>query len=123
MSRRAVVLVAMLAAATPLRPAVATPPRTRAPVAVMPGDRVLCLYDSSEGVSASKNPLSGEVARILGRLGLEVSFRDVARGLPAPEDVAGLRAVVTGFSDGIMPAARRGPRSCARPRRRVSAWS
>jgi hypothetical protein len=80
--------------------------RFRPPASMVPGDRVLCLYDSTDGTTERRNPLSGEVAAALGRMGLSLSWRDVAReGLPRVESLAGFRAVATGFMDGKLDRA------------------
>jgi len=85
-------------------------PRVRAIPDRHPSDRVLCLYDSTEGATENRNPLSSVLAPAMKRLGFEVAWWDVgARGLPAPRDLAGLRAVVTGFLDGAMRGAAKYP--------------
>ncbi len=71
-----------------------------------PGDRVVCLFDSSEGATASRNPLSGAVADALRRQGFRAEFVDVAAAVPSRTSVAGARAVLTGFSDGRLARAR-----------------
>jgi hypothetical protein len=73
---------------------------------LVPGDRVVCMFDSSEGSTENKNPLSGIVAESLARQGYRVEWLDVANGPPAPGIVAGARAVVTGFKDGKIGRAR-----------------
>lgn len=76
-----------------------TPP----PRPLVPGSQVICLYDSSEGTSEHRNPLSGEVASAITKMGFDIKWRDIARdGLPRVESLAGARAVVTGFLDGKM---------------------
>jgi hypothetical protein len=74
-------------------------------VPLRPGDSILCLYDSTEGSSAASNPLSGEFARAVREMALDVTFHDVAKGLPPAGAVAGARAVATGFLDGSMDRA------------------
>ncbi len=92
-------------------PAFASPlPRTRPIPDLSPGDRVLCLVDSSEGVTVEHNPLATAIAPAMARLGLQVGWHDIARGgLPSLEALAGVRAVVTGFLDGAMAEAARYP--------------
>ncbi len=93
------------------RDAFAAPlPRTRPIPDLSPGDRVLCLYDSSEGVTSERNPLAAAIAPAIARLGLQVRWHDLARdGLPPPQALAGVRAVVTGYLDGAMAGAARYP--------------
>jgi hypothetical protein len=67
-----------------------------------PGDRILCLFDSSEGVSRSTAPLAHVVAPAIERLGFRVEWRDIAKGVPKAGDLDGFRAVVSGFLDGRM---------------------
>ncbi len=67
---------------------------------LVPGDRILLLFDSTDGTSEARNPLSGEVKTTLERMGFLVSWHDVGRGvLPDRKLLPGLRAVVTGFTD------------------------
>ncbi len=67
---------------------------------------MLCLYDSSEGVTEGRNPLSAVIAPAIARLGLEVRWHDVARDdLPRQQALEGVRAVVSGFLDGAMTGA------------------
>ena len=67
---------------------------------LVPGDRILLLYDSTDGTSEARNPLSGEVKTTLERMGFLVSWQDVGHGvLPDRKLLPGLRAVVTGFVD------------------------
>jgi hypothetical protein len=73
---------------------------------LVPGDRVVCLFDSTEGSTVQHNPLSGAVADALRRQGFLVEWRDAAGGPPSATDVAGARAVITGFKDGRIPRAR-----------------
>lgn len=80
--------------------------RTRPLDLLNPGDRVVCVYDSSEGTSENANPLSGEVARAIGKRGFVVSWHDLAKGLPSATSLVGARAVVTGFLDSTMPEPR-----------------
>lgn len=93
------------------RDAFAAPlPRTRPILDFTPGDRVLCLVDSSEGVTAERNPLAAAIAPAIARLGLQVRWHDIAQsGLPSLQALEGVRAVVTGFLDGAMAGAARYP--------------
>ncbi len=85
-------------------------PRTRPIPDLSPGDRVLCLVDSSEGVTVERNPLAAVIAPAIARLGLQVRCHDITQGgLPSPQALAGVRAVVTGFLDGSMAGAGRYP--------------
>ncbi|NOZ02030.1 MAG: hypothetical protein GXP54_09105, partial [Deltaproteobacteria bacterium] len=53
-------------------------PRTSQMEVIRPGERVICLYDSSEGVTADRNPLSAVVAPAIEGLGFQVVWHDVA---------------------------------------------
>lgn len=64
---------------------------------LVPGSRVLCLYDSAEGSSEKHNPLAGSVAAAVARMGFDVVWADAAGGLPPVSSLADVRAVVTGF--------------------------
>jgi len=85
-------------------PAAGAPLREARTGAMVPGDRVLLIYDSREGVREDSNPLSGPVATTLQRMGLAVRWWDWAQG--APGDLSGVRGVLTGFRDGRMADAR-----------------
>jgi hypothetical protein len=82
-------------------------PRSRLPADLVPGDRVVCLFDSTEGTTRDNNPLSAAVAPAIGRMGFRVDWHDVASGLPARDGLSGARAVVSGFQDGAMSGAGR----------------
>jgi len=71
------------------------------PAKVMtPSERCLFLFDSSEGVSESSNPLAFEVAKAVREMGLDLHWHDIAKaGIPTAK---GFRAVVTGFLDSKM---------------------
>ena len=82
-----------------------TLPRANPIELLVPGDRVLCLFDSSEGVTAERNPLTAQVAPAISSLGFEVLWHDVARGLPPIDARPRIRAVVSGYLDGAMDGA------------------
>ena len=104
---RGMVLAAVISVALPLAvPARASGFRSAAAAPLAPGDRVVCLFDSSEGSTARRNPLSGAVAEALRHQGFQVEWRDAAGGPPSRTDVAGARAVITGFRDGRIAHAR-----------------
>jgi hypothetical protein len=63
-------------------PAAGAPLREARTGAMVPGDRVLLIYDSREGVREDSNPLSGPVATTLQRMGLAVRWWDWAQGAP-----------------------------------------
>lgn len=96
----------VMAAAALFVPADAWALRPAPEAPLVPGDRVLCLFDSAEGSTAQGNPLSGAVADSLRRQGFQVEWRDAAAGPPTRTDIAGARAVVTGFRDGRIAHAR-----------------
>jgi len=85
-------------------PVAASPLREAETLALVPGDRVLLIYDSREEAREDRNPLVGPVAETLAAMGLGVRWWDWAEG--APGDLSGIRGVVTGFRDGRMPDAR-----------------
>jgi len=104
---RGMVLAAVVSVAVALAvPARAAGPRSVPAAPLAPGDRVVCLFDSSEGSTARRNPLSGAVAEALRHQGFQVEWRDAAGGPPSRTDVAGARAVITGFRDGRIAHAR-----------------
>jgi len=82
-------------------------PRTTAIELTRPGDRVVCLFDSTEGSTSEHNPLSGRVETILADMGIEIVWHDVAKGLPSAQVTGGSRAIVSGFLDSDMDGASR----------------
>jgi len=63
---------------------------------------VLGLYDSSEGLTASDNPIQQRAAFVLHHLGMNVIFHDIHQGLPPDEVMSEIQGIITWFTDGRM---------------------
>ncbi|MBI4563300.1 MAG: hypothetical protein HY716_01230 [Planctomycetes bacterium] len=63
---------------------------------------ILCLYDSTDGVTAERNEIHLYAEVVLNHLGLVARYRDVNQPLPSDEDMRRYRGVLTWFQDTSM---------------------
>lgn len=71
---------------------------TQSPISeLIPGHKVLMIYDSREGTTRENNPLSGLVAQEVADKGFQIIWHDLAKGFPSPSEIRDLRAVITGL--------------------------
>ena len=93
------VIIALIAVATLFAAAsmawadgeVRTPPRE------LFGKNVLALYKSSDAQSEKDNEIAFHLQKALSEWGLQVRYYDIDSGIPSPEVMDGVRAVISWF--------------------------